>query len=45
MSLESWALFAVPLALLIYGGCTLTLYLNARREAKQDGPRDLEREP
>ncbi len=44
MSLEAWALIAVPLALLIYGGCTLTLYLNARREAKQVGPRDLERE-
>lgn len=44
MSLESWALIAVPLALLIYGACTLTLWLNARREAKQLGPRDLERE-
>lgn len=44
MSLEAWALIAVPLALLIYCGCTLTLWLNAKTEAKQDGPRDLERE-
>lgn len=44
MNLEAWALIAVPLALLIYGGCTLTLWLNAKTEAKQQGPRDLERE-
>jgi len=45
MSLEAWALFAVPLALLIYGACTAVLWWNAKTEAKQVGPRDLEREP